>query len=306
MPAEIVVEADDARSPEITAATRELARDARDAGVSVAAPTVEYGRDGDLAIVSLPLAGEGQDETSEAALERLREDLIPAAYGPTGATVNVGGDTADPVDFRAMLDERLPLVFAFVLGLAFLLMLVTFRSLTIPLVSIALNLLSVGAAYGLLVLVFQDGFAQGLLGVESDAVVQWLPLFLFVILFGLSMDYHVFIISRIKELVDGGMPTDEAIERGIRSTAGTVTAAAIVMVAVFAIFGTLRFIDMKQMGVGLAAAVLIDATVIRAVLLPSVMKLLGDRNWYLPSWLGWLPRPRHSPRPSPQPAGANA
>jgi RND superfamily putative drug exporter len=300
--AEVVVEADSVRSPEIAAATRQLTSAARESGVSVASPTVEYGPDGDLAIVSLPLAGDGQDDASVSALEQLREELIPAAYGATGAEVNVTGETADPVDFSAMLNERLPLVFAFVLGLAFLLMLVTFRSVVVPLVSIALNLLSVGAAYGVLVLVFQDGLGQGLLGTESDAVVQWLPLFLFVILFGLSMDYHVFILSRIRELVDRGMPTAQAVETGIRSTAGTVTAAAVVMVAVFAIFGTLTFIDMKQMGVGLAAAVLIDATVIRGVLLPASLKLLGERTWYLPGPLQrLLPRPRSEP-PAPRQA----
>jgi uncharacterized membrane protein YdfJ with MMPL/SSD domain len=170
----------------------------------------------------------------------------------------------------------------------------------IPLTSIALNMLSVGAAYGLLVLVFQHGFADGLLGAEgSDGITSWLPLFLFVVLFGLSMDYHVFILSRIKELVDRGTPTHLAVEQGIRTTAGTVTSAAVVMVAVFAVFGTLSFIDMKQMGVGLAAAVLIDATVIRGVLLPATMKLLGERNWYLPRSLEWLPRLRREPEVEP-------
>jgi uncharacterized membrane protein YdfJ with MMPL/SSD domain len=303
--AEVVVEAGDVRSPQLEAATAEMTRQARAEGVSVAPATTEYGPDGDLAIVNLPLAGTGEDQASQDALATLRDEIIPASFAATGAEVNVMGDTADPVDFNAMLSERLPLVFAFVLGLAFLLMLFTFRSIVVPLVSIGLNLLSVGAAYGILVLVFQEGLGQELLSANSDGVVQWLPLFLFVILFGLSMDYHVFILSRIRELVDRGTPTDEAVERGIRSTAGTITAAAIVMVAVFAIFGTLRFIDMKQMGVGLAAAVLIDATVIRGVLLPATMKLLGDRNWYLPSWLGWLPRAREN-RSSPEPVGANA
>jgi len=166
----------------------------------------------------------------------------------------------------------------------------TFRSIVIPIKSILLNLLSVGSAYGILVLVFQHHWAEGILGFNSNgAITSWLPLFLFVVLFGLSMDYHVFILSRVKELVDRGMKTEHAVSYGIRQTAGTVTSAAIVMVAVFAIFATLRTIDMKQMGVGLAVAVLIDATVIRAVLLPAAMKLLGEWNWYLPSWLEWLP-----------------
>ena len=193
-------------------------------------------------------------------------------------------------------------MFAFVLGLAFLLLLITFRSLVIPLTSIVLNLLSVGAAYGVLVWIFQDGHLQGLLGFHSNgAVVTWLPLFLFAVLFGLSMDYHVFIVSRIKELRDDGLTTSEAVAQGIRTTAGTVTAAAAVMVAVFAIFASLPTLDIKQLGVGLAVAVLLDATLIRGVLLPATMKMLGEWNWYLPRWLDWLPRVKlelGSPRPA--------
>ena len=200
------------------------------------------------------------------------------------------GETAGTADFNERIKQTFPLVFAFVLGLAFLLLLVTFRSLVIPLTSIALNLLSVGAAYGVLVWIFQDGHLQGLLGFHSDgAVVTWLPLFLFAVLFGLSMDYHVFIVSRIKELRDEGLSTAEAVSRGIRGTAGTVTAAAAVMVAVFAIFASLPTLDIKQLGVGLAVAVLLDATVIRGVLLPAAMKVLGEWNWYLPRWLGMAP-----------------
>ena len=199
-------------------------------------------------------------------------------------------------------------MFAFVLGLAFLLLLVTFRSLVIPLTSIVLNLLSVGAAYGVLVWIFQQGHLQGLLGFHSNgAVVTWLPLFLFAVLFGLSMDYHVFIVSRIKELHDEGLPTSEAVARGIGSTAGTVTAAAAVMVAVFAIFAWLPMLDIKQMGVGLSVAVLLDATVIRGILLPATMKMLGDWNWYLPRGLSWLPRvSREGGRPAPREAVLSA
>jgi len=189
------------------------------------------------------------------------------------------------------MKQRAPFVFAFVLGLAFLLLLLTFRSIVIPIKAIILNLLSVGAAYGILVWIFQDGHLQGLLNFHSNGgIITWLPLFLFTVLFGLSMDYHVFILSRVKELVDRGVPTEEAVSRGIRSTASTVTAAAAVMVAVFAIFASLRTLDIKQLGVGLAVAVLLDATLIRGVLLPAAMKLLGDWNWYLPRWLEWLPR----------------
>ena len=198
--------------------------------------------------------------------------------------------TAGTKDFNDLMKSRMPWVFAFVLGLAFVLLLMTFRSIVIPIKSILLNLLSVGSAYGILVLVFQHTWAEGILGFTSNgAITSWLPLFLFVVLFGLSMDYHVFILSRVKELVDRGMKTDEAVTKGIHQTAGTVTSAAIVMVAVFAVFATLRTIDMKQMGVGLAVAVLIDATIIRGVLLPSAMKLLGEWNWYMPKWLEWVP-----------------
>jgi uncharacterized membrane protein YdfJ with MMPL/SSD domain len=189
------------------------------------------------------------------------------------------------------MKSHAPLVFAFVLALCFVLLLVTFRSIVIPVKAVLLNLLSVGAAYGLLVLVFQHRWAEGLLGFHSNgAITSWLPLFMFVILFGLSMDYHVFILSRVKELHDEGMSTEEAVAAGIKRTAGTVTSAAVVMVAVFAIFVTLHTLDIKQMGFGLAAAILIDATVVRGVLLPAAMKLLGDWNWYLPRWLEWLPR----------------
>jgi uncharacterized membrane protein YdfJ with MMPL/SSD domain len=184
-----------------------------------------------------------------------------------------------------------------VLGFAFLLLLVTFRSIVIPIKAIILNLLSVGAAYGVLVWIFQYGHLEGLLGFRSGgAVVTWLPLFLFTVLFGLSMDYHVFILSRVKELVDHGVPTDQAVERGIRSTASTVTSAAAVMIAVFAIFASLHALDIKQLGVGLAVAVLLDATLIRGVLLPAAMKLLGDWNWYLPGWLEWMPRLSAEPK----------
>ena len=198
---------------------------------------------------------------------------------------------------------HLPYVFAFVLSAAFLLLLVTFRSIVIPLKAIVLNLLSVGSAYGLLVLVFQKGWGESLLGFEGNgAIASWLPLFLFVILFGLSMDYHVFILSRIREAFDGGMKTEDAVSHGIRSTAGVVTSAAIVMVAVFSMFALSSELQMKQMGIGLAAAVLIDATIIRGVLLPATMKLLGDWNWWLPRKLGWLPKV--SPEGEVQPATA--
>jgi uncharacterized membrane protein YdfJ with MMPL/SSD domain len=278
-------------------------------------------KDGTVAQINIPTVGSGNDQASFDALAKLRDDIVPATVGKVeGATVNVSGEAAASEDFRTNLDSRLPLIFAFVFGLAFLLMLVTFRSIVIPIKAILLNLLSVGAAYGVLVLVFQNGNGESLLGFTSNGgVTNWLPLFLFVVLFGLSMDYHVFILSRVRELYDRGMSTDEAVQRGIATTAGTVTSAAAVMVGVFLVFVTLQFLDFKELGLGLAVAVLIDATIIRGVMLPAAMKLLGDWNWYLPNWLEWLPRiggegdapapptdppasgPPEKPRPAPVP-----
>ncbi|MET0615808.1 MAG: MMPL family transporter [Thermoleophilaceae bacterium] len=249
-------------------------------------------KDDTVAQINIPTVGSGNDQASFDALNKLRDDIVPATVGKVeGASVNVTGEAASSEDFRSNLDSRLPLIFAFVFGLAFLLMLITFRSIVIPIKAILLNLLSVGAAYGVLVIVFQNGNGESLLGFESNGgVTNWLPLFLFVVLFGLSMDYHVFILSRVRELYDRGMNTDEAVQRGIATTAGTVTSAAAVMVGVFLVFVTLQFLDFKELGLGLAVAVLIDATIIRGVMLPAAMKLLGDWNWYLPSWLEWLPR----------------
>jgi uncharacterized membrane protein YdfJ with MMPL/SSD domain len=242
-------------------------------------------------VFSVPLAGRGAgDATSEHALKELRRITSETLESPQVEAV-VGGQIAASHDFNSALKSHMPLVFVFVLGLAFLLLLMTFRSLVIATTAVVLNLLSVAAAYGLLVIVFQHGVGESLLGFHSTgAIVSWLPLFLFVVLFGLSMDYHVFILSRIREAHDRGLATDEAIAHGIKSTAGVVTAAATVMVAVFAIFATLSQLSLKQLGVGLAAAVLLDATLIRGVLLPATMKLLGEWNWYLPRWLSWLPR----------------
>ena len=239
------------------------------------------------------------------------QDLTPGLVRgtpPSGAARRdvvraVRGVPAGPHDFNAQMRSRLPLVLAFVLGLAFILLLLTFRSIVIPLKAVILNLLSLGAAYGILVAVFQSSWAEGILDFNSNgAIASWLPLFLFVILFGLSMDYHVFILSRVKELHDAGQPTEAAVANAIKRTAGTVTSAAIIMVAVFGLFATLSLLDIKQMGFGLAVAVLIDATIIRGVLLPATMKLLGDWNWYLPTWLEWLPSlspegPPEEPRP---------
>ena len=302
---EVVVEAGDVRGGEVAGAIDRLVAKAGASDTFIAPAELTYSDDGTVAAVGLPSRGNGTDEASVAALDELRQELVPATVGGLdGVDASVTGGAAQTEDFKQVLSERMPLVFVFVLGLAFALLLVTFRSIVIPIKAIILNLLSVGAAYGVLVLVFQEGWGESLLGFESNGgVTNWLPVFLFVILFGLSMDYHVFILTRVRELYDRGMSTDDAVREGISRTAGTVTSAAVVMVGVFGVFATLSFIDFKEMGVGLAAAVLIDATIIRGVLLPATMKLLGEWNWYLPRWLGWLPRIRlegSAPQPAPE------
>jgi RND superfamily putative drug exporter len=292
-PAEVAISAPNVKAApvarQVEALRERLAADHHDFGTN---QSYRVSKDGKVAELRVPLAGNGTDARSQAALKKLRDDLIPATIGKVdGAQAQVGGPTAGSVDFNDLLAERMPWVFAFVLGMAFLLLLVSFRSIVIPITAICLNLLSVGAAYGVVVWVFQDGHLENLIGFESiGSITSWLPLFLFVVLFGLSMDYHVFILTRIREAYDRGMSTEDAVSHGLRTTAGVVTSAAAVMVAVFAIFATLSFLEFKEMGVGLAAAILIDATIIRGVLLPATMKLLGERNWYLPRWLGWLPR----------------
>jgi putative drug exporter of the RND superfamily len=255
-----------------------------------AAPVVEYADGGDVARLSVPVSAEVDDPQGRGSLEALR-DMVADTLGATpGVQAGVTGEIAWDVDFRDAIWDRLPVVIGFVLLLTVIVLVVSFRSLTIALTAAALNLLSVAAAYGLLVVVFQNSWAEGLLDFSSNgAVVTWLPLFLFVILFGLSMDYHVFVVSRINEGRRLGMSTRDAIAHGITSSAGVVTSAALVMVAVFSIFATLSPLEFKQMGVGLAAAILIDATIVRAVLLPAAMRLLGERNWWLPRPLRRLP-----------------
>jgi uncharacterized membrane protein YdfJ with MMPL/SSD domain len=293
---DVAVEADDVRSGPAAAGIAELRREAGSAKNALKGTEVEYSKDGTVALVTIPTSGNGNDAEATAALEDIRNRIVPATVGSVeGVTVNVSGSAAQSKDFRDLLTDRLPLIFAFVFSLAFLLLLFTFRSIVIPIKAILLNLLSVGAAYGVLVLVFQDGHGEGVLGFTSNGgVTSWLPLFLFVILFGLSMDYHVFILSRVREAYQGGMSTTEAVRHGISTTAGTVTSAAVVMVVVFSVFVTLSFLDFKEMGVGLAVAVLIDATIVRGVLLPATMKVLGDWNWYLPKWLEWIPQSAES------------
>jgi uncharacterized membrane protein YdfJ with MMPL/SSD domain len=254
--------------------------------------TVSGSEDGTAGSVAFPVAGGVGTSASRHAVAVLRNELVPQTLGRIpGVETAVTGIPAEDVDFTHQMRHGLPYVIAFVLLLGFVLLLLAFRSIVVPLKAIVLNLLSVGAAYGVLVLVFQHHWAEGILGFTSNgAIISWLPLFLFVVLFGLSMDYHVFILSRVREAVDRGQPTDHAVRYGITVTAGVVTSAALVMVGVFSLFGSLSSLDVKQAGVGLAVAVLIDATIVRAVLLPATMKLLGEWNWYLPRWLERLPR----------------
>ena len=291
-PAEVVVQAADVTSPQVRAGIARLRREAVATGRMSEPIDVHVNPDRTLAVVQIPLHGTGESKDALALLAALREDVVPATIANVpGTTVDVSGETAGSKDFNDTMKSHLPLVFGFVLGAAFLLLLVTFRSVVIPIKAIVLNLLSVGASYGVLTLVFQHGWGESLLGFEAGGgVTSWLPLFLFVILFGLSMDYHVFILSRIREAVLGGASTEAAVAEGIKSTAGVVTSAAAVMIAVFSVFATLGAMEFKQMGVGLAAAILIDATLVRAVLLPATMKLLGEWNWYLPRGLSWLPK----------------
>jgi RND superfamily putative drug exporter len=302
-PAILVVTAPRAEHARVARALWQLEEQAATRGIAHRPFTTQESIDGRATAVELPLTGLGNNTASRQAVATLRNDLIPNTFGGIpGIETAVTGLTAEDVDFTHQIEHGMPYVIAFVLALAFLLLLVSFRSLVVPMKAIVLNLLSVAASYGVLVLVFQHHWAEGLLGFHSNGtIIAWLPLFLFVVLFGLSMDYHVFILSRIREGVDNGMTSNEAVRYGITRTAGVVTSAALVMVGVFSIFGTLSQLDVKQAGVGLAVAILLDATVVRAVLLPASMKLLGDWNWYLPRWLEWLPRTNleHAPRREP-------
>ncbi|MDQ3865343.1 MAG: MMPL family transporter [Actinomycetota bacterium] len=302
IPANVIVQAPDVNAPDVRAAIGELEKQALASDRLHGPVTVDVNERGTIANIAIPVDGTGVDAASKASLAALRDEIVPATVGALpNAEVAVTGYTAASTDFTDKLKSVAPLVFGFVLLLAFGLLLAAFRSLVIAVKAILLNLLSVAAAYGVLVLVFQHGWGKGILGFESTAGIDaFLPIFLFVILFGLSMDYHVFILSRIREAHDRGMDTDQAVANGIKTTAGVVTSAAIVMVCVFSVFATLSIIIFKQFGVGLAAAILIDATIVRAVLLPATMKLLGEWNWYLPRWLEWLPQVRHETAPAPE------
>jgi len=258
---------------------------------------------GDLAAIGVEVGGDKTGQPALDAIRHLRNVVIPSVFAGTNARVVVGGDTADNVDFIDAMNDWLPIVFAFVLGFSFVLLTVVFRSIVIAATSIVLNLLSVGAAYGLVILVFRHGIGSGLLGFQRvDAIEAWVPLFLFSVLFGLSMDYQVFLLSRIKERYDASGSTTDAITYGVSSTARIITGAALIIVAVFAGFAMGDLVMFQQMGFGIAVALLIDATIIRSVLLPAAMQLLGRWNWYLPRWLEWLPRIQIEARAAQAPA----
>ena len=251
-------------------------------------PSIEEG--GRLVIVSVPLNVEGSSEEASAAVDRLRDEYVPEAFGDAADRVLVGGLPAENRDFFALIGNWLPIVIAFVLALSLVLLTLAFRSIVISLTAIAVNLLSVGAAYGLLVLVFQEGVGTDLFGFgQVDRIEAWVPVFLFSVLFGLSMDYQVFLLSRIRERYTSTGDTTEAIIFGVGSTARLITGAALIIIVVFAGFASGDLVAFQQMGFGVAIALLIDATIVRLVVIPAVMQLLGERNWYLPAWLEWLP-----------------
>ena len=288
-PAEIVIEGD-VESPQVQEAIARLAQSLQDAPEFPVPPTLQINDQGDLALLTLPFPGEPNSRAATEKMIRLRDTYIPAAFDGVPAEVLVGGVTAEGTDFYGIVDAYTPIVFTFVLGLSFILLMLVFRSIVIPIKAIIMNLLSVGATYGLLVLVFQKGVGTDLLGFQHAEVIDaWIPLFLFSVLFGLSMDYHVFLLSRIREHYDQTGNNAEAVAYGLRSTAGLITGAALIMVAVFGGFAAGETIVNQQVGFGLAVAVLLDATLVRSVLVPASMEVLGRGNWYLPSWLSWLP-----------------
>lgn len=307
-PAEIVVDAADVRAPTVQAGIARLqAALARDPAFGPV--TVQVNDAGDLALVSATIAGDPQGSAAHEAINRLRNEHIPGAFAGTNTRVQVAGQTAKDEDFFRIIADYTPWVFAFVLGLSFVLLLLIFRSIVVPIKALVMNLLSVGAAYGLLVLVFQHGVGNELFGFQqTDTIEAWLPLFLFAILFGLSMDYHVFLLSRIREKFDETGDNAGAVAHGVRSTAGIITGAALIMVAVFSAFAAGELAPLQQTGFGLAVAVILDATVVRSVLVPASMQLLGGLNWYLPRWLAWLPtiNVEGSPSPAMQPTPAAA
>ena len=288
-PVEIVVDA-----PDVNAAAVQQGVDRLEASIAeddlFGAPVIETNDAGDLLLLSVTMTGDPDSDRAHEAIRKLRDDTIPAAFDGVDADVLVTGTTAANEDFYGVIRTYAPYVFAFVLGLSFLFLMLVFRSIVVPAKALIMNLLSVGAAYGLLTLVFQHGVGAGLLGFqETENIEVWLPLFLFSVLFGLSMDYHVFLLSRIRERFDETGDNARSVAFGLRSTAGMITGAAMIMVAVFMGFALGDTVALQQVGFGLAVAVILDATIIRCVLVPASMELLGDWNWYLPSWLRWLP-----------------
>jgi RND superfamily putative drug exporter len=288
--ADIVIDAPDVNAPAVQTSITEL-NASLDGDEFFGASKLETNASGDLGLLAVPMRGDFSTSESKSALERLRNDYIPAAFDDETADIFVGGPTAETVDSVQTQKDYLPFVFTFVLGFSFLLLLMVFRSIVVPLKAVIMNLLSVGAAYGILVLVFQEGIGNELFGFrESPVIESWLPLFLFAILFGLSMDYHVFLLSRIKERYDETGDNTASVAYGLRQTASIITGAALIMVAVFGGMASGELVVFQQVGFGLAVAIILDATIIRMILVPASMELLGDWNWYLPRWLEWLPR----------------
>jgi putative drug exporter of the RND superfamily len=286
-PVEMVL--DERGAPDLEEQLRELRGElARDPAFAVNRATIEQGTD--VAVVSVPLNAEGSSEEASAAIDRLREEYVPRAFGDAQDRVLVGGGPAENRDYFALIGDWLPIVIAFVLALSFLLLTLAFRSIVVPLTAIVVNLLSVGAAYGLLVLVFQEGVGADIFGFgQVERVEAWVPVFLFSVLFGLSMDYQVFLLSRIRERYTRTGDTTDAITFGVGTTARLITGAALIIVVVFAGFAAGELVSFQQMGFGVAVALLVDATIVRSVVIPAAMRLLGERNWYLPQWLEWLP-----------------
>jgi uncharacterized membrane protein YdfJ with MMPL/SSD domain len=283
-PVDIVVTGDGAQ--ELDDLRTQLAADAR-----FGDGTVRRSDDGETAVLTVSVAGDPSSDETVAAVRELREDMIPELFAGSSAEVLVAGTSSENVDYFDSVIDPTPYVIAFVLLLTFVLLTVVFRSVVVAATAVLLNLLSVGAAYGLLVAVFQNGWGADLLGFQqTDSIEAWVPLFLFSVLFGLSMDYQVFLLSRIRERYDETRDTTDAVTFGVASTARIITGAALIIIAVFAGFARGDLIMFQQMGFGVAVALLLDATVIRSVVLPSLMKLLGEWNWYLPRWLDWLPR----------------
>ncbi|MFB3092066.1 MAG: MMPL family transporter, partial [Dehalococcoidia bacterium] len=306
-PAEIVIEgAPD--SPDVRSGIQRLT-DLLAADAAFGSPREESNSALGLTALTVSVAGDSATKEAEDAIKRLRSDYVPTAFSGIQDKVYVTGETAYNLDFFEQVKDSSRIMFPFVLGISFLLLMLVFRSIVVPLKAIIMNLLAVGAAYGLLVLIFQKGWLAGTFGLQESPIVEaWIPLFLFAILFGLSMDYHVFLLSRIREHFDGTGDNTESVAFGIRSTGRLITGAALIMVSIFWAFAAGELVGLQQMGFGLGTAILLDATIIRMVLVPASMRLLGQWNWYLPRWLHWLPDLRVEPQESaaaPAPAGSD-